>query len=141
MVIKISWAKVSDANDLERLDKIAHKEKKWWEIQSKNDFKKVINESAFLTLIVREDDKPIAYLQSGLRNTKKHLWIENIFVINEFRRKGIAKLLVDKFTSYWLTRVDNIVLITADTNLKIFEQLGFRKEMNYMGYKNRRKVK
>ncbi|MGD0728772.1 MAG: GNAT family N-acetyltransferase, partial [Candidatus Micrarchaeaceae archaeon] len=66
---------------------------------------------------------------------------ENIFVINEFRRKGIAKLLVDKFTSYWLTRVDNIVLITADTNLKIFEQLGFRKEMNYMGYKNRRKVK
>jgi ribosomal protein S18 acetylase RimI-like enzyme len=134
MVIKISWATINNVKDLVELDTIANKEKRWWEIQSKNKFGKVIKKSKFLTIIAKIDQKPIGYLQSGLKNTQVHVWIDNIYVVKEFRKKGIAKLLVNKFVNHWKRKDNNIVLITADSNLKVFEKLGFKKQMNYMGY-------
>jgi ribosomal protein S18 acetylase RimI-like enzyme len=135
MTIKLSWVTADDIDGLVKLDKIAHKENKFWNIQSKAQFKKVVKRSKFLTIIAKNNQTPIGYLQSGLKNTKLHVWIDDIYVIKEFRKKGIAKMLVNKFVNHWKNKVNYIVLITEDKNIKIFEKLGFEKEMNYMGYK------
>jgi len=135
MAVKTTWAKVRDINDIIHLNKIYHKENNFWIVPSKYGQHKLIKKSKYLTLVARDNEKLVGYLQSGLRNNKIHFWIEDIIVLKEFRRKGIAKLLVRKFVKHWNKRVENIVLITSDRNLKIFKKLGFRKEMNYMGYR------
>ena len=137
MAIKITWATTKDVDKLYDLDKIAHKENKFWNVQTKASFRKIIKKSKFLTIIAFNNNKPVGYLQSGMKNTKIHLWIENIFVVKKYRKKGIARLLVKRFTSHWKSRVENIVLITSDRNLRIFKRLGFKKEMNYMNYKKK----
>lgn len=139
MAISISWAKMDDVEDLEDIDKIAHHENRFWESQSRAEFAAVIKKSAFLTLVARDNSKIVGYLQSGHRNTKKHMWIENVMVLEEFRRQGIARMLVNRFISHWREKVDYIVLITPDHNVEVFERLGFEKEMNYMGYKYSKK--
>ncbi len=135
MAIKISWATFDDMEDWVALDKLAHKENRNWLIGSRSGYRKMIRKSKFLMLMARCDGKLVGYLQSGLRNTKEHLWIEDITVVKEFRKRGIAKLMVNKFVRHWKSRAGAIVLITSDNNMKIFERLGFKKEMNYMGYK------
>jgi ribosomal protein S18 acetylase RimI-like enzyme len=136
MAIKISWAKMNDLKDLIALNKLAHKENKSWEVGLKSEYRKVIRKSKFLTLMAWYNGRPVAYLQSGLRNTKKHLWIEDILVLKEFRNKGVGKMLINKFVNHWRNKADFIVLITEDKNMKIFNKLGFEKEMNYTGYKH-----
>jgi len=139
MAVEISWAKMSDVEDLEAMDRIAQHENRFWVPQTKADFGKVIKRSGFLTLIARQNGKAVGYLQSGHRNTDKHMWIENVMVLEEYRKKGIARMLVNRFISHWRDKVDYIVLITPDHNVEVFERLGFEKEMNYMGYKYSRK--
>jgi ribosomal protein S18 acetylase RimI-like enzyme len=134
MAIEISWAAAKDAKELESLDRMAHEEDRFWRMQSKSKFVSVIRKSKFLTLIARENGRAIAYLQSGERNTRTHVWVENVFVLGEFRRRSIAKSLMRKFTAHWRGKVDYIVLLTADEKIDIFKRLGFRKEMNYMRY-------
>lgn len=139
MTVTISWAKMNDIADLEAIDRIAHNENRFWETQSRADFGRVIRKSGFLTLIARQNGNVVGYLQSGHRNTKKHMWIENVMVLKEFRKQGIARRLVNRFISHWRKKVDYIVLITPDHNVEVFERLGFEKEMNYMGYKYSKK--
>ena len=135
MAIEISWAKQSDTEDLEAIDEIEHEDNSLWIPQSKADFAKVIKKSAYLTLIAREDEKPIGYLQSGERNTKKHLWVENVMVLKKYRKQGVARKLVNHFIAHWKDQVDYIVLITPGPHVEAFERMGFEKEMHYMGYK------
>jgi ribosomal protein S18 acetylase RimI-like enzyme len=139
MRTEISWAAIGDAKELESLDRMAHEEDRFWKMQSKSKFEGIIKKSKFLTLIAREDGRAIAYLQSGERNTRTHVWVENVFVAEKFRGRNIAKSLMEKFTNHWRGRVDYIVLLTADEKVDIFKRLGFEKEMNYMAYKHSRK--
>jgi len=139
MAVKIYWAGRGDAKDLESLDRMAHEEDRFWKVQSKSKFEDTIRRSKFLTLIAKEGSEPIAYLQSGARNTKSHAWIENVFVKREFRRRKIAKYLVQKFISQWKSKVDYIVLLTADEKVEIFKRLGFERQMNYMVHKQSKK--
>lgn len=132
MAIKISWAGSGDAKDLESLDRTAHDEDRFWKVQSRSKFADIIRRSKFLTLIAKDEGRAIAYLQSGARNTKTHVWVENLFVRKEFRRRRIAKSMVAKFTGHWRGKADYIVLLTADEKVDIFKRLGFERHMNYM---------
>ncbi len=139
MAIKISWAEVGDAKDLEALDRMAHDENRFWKVQTKSKFADFIKNSKFLTLVAKEDGKAVAYLQSGERNTKTHVWVENVFVKEEYRRQKIAKSLMEKFTGHWKSKVDYIVLLTADERVDVFKRLGFEKHMNYMVHNQSKK--
>jgi ribosomal protein S18 acetylase RimI-like enzyme len=108
-------------------------------VQSKSKFANTIKNSKFLTIVAKEDGKAIAYLQSGSRNTKTHVWVENLFVKKEFRRQKVAKSMMEKFTAHWRDKVDFIVLLTADEKVEIFKRLGFQKHMNYMVHRHSRK--
>lgn len=139
MEIRISWANVDDADELASLDKTINRELMHLTPQSSDQFKKVIRKSKYLTLVARSNGKLVGYLQSGHRNTKTHVWVEGVIVSKEFRRKGIARMLVNKFAGYWRDRVEYIVLLTGDENINIFKKLGFAKKQNYMGYDYKRK--
>jgi len=136
MAIKISWADVRDAKELATLDKAANEEDRFWKVQSKSKFEDLIRKSKFLTLVARKDGDAIAYLQSDTRNTRTHLWVENVFVREEFRRQRIAKSLMEKFIGHWRGKVDYIVLLTPDEKVDIFKRLGFEKKMSYMVHRH-----
>ncbi len=139
MAIKISWADAGDAKELAALDKEARDEDRFWKVQSSSKFGDTIRKSKFLTLVARKDGDIIAYLQSDTRNTRTHLWVENVFVRREFRRQRIANSLMEKFIAHWRGKVDYIVLLTPDEKVDIFKRLGFEKEMSYMVHRRSRK--
>jgi ribosomal protein S18 acetylase RimI-like enzyme len=136
--VVLSWASKKDVPELVNIDKIANSHDSGWLLQSAKEFYSVIRESKYLTVIARVDGKAVGYLQSGFRNTKRHMWIENVIVLEEFRNRGIARMMVNKFVSHWKSKIDHIVLITEDRNMGVFRALGFEKEMNYMGYRHSR---
>lgn len=138
MNVVLSWASKKDVPELVNIDKIANSHDSGWLLQSAKEFYSVIRESKYLTVIARVDGKAVGYLQSGFRNTKRHMWIENVIVLEEFRNRGIARMMVNKFVSHWKSKIDHIVLITEDRNMGVFRALGFEKEMNYMGYRHSR---
>ena len=138
MGVVLYWAGKKDVQDLVSMDREANNENPGWMLQSAKEFSSVIRKSKYLTIIARAGGKPAGYLQSGLKNNKKHMWIENVIVLDEFRRKGIARMMVNKFVNHWKSKIDHIVLITEDRNIGVFRALGFEKEMNFMGYKHSR---
>ena len=73
-------------------------------------------------------------MEASFKSDKKTIWIENVYTLKRFRNQKIAKRLIDEFAKYWKSKVDNIVLLTADRNKEIFEKLGFKKTMNYMEF-------
>ena len=138
MAIDISWAQAGDAKELERLDKMAQEENRTWKVQTTSQFKKIINKSKYFVLVARRGDEAIGYLQADLKNTNTHAWVENVYVRREFRKGGLAKAIMLKFTNHWKGKVDYIVLLTSDEHVGVFKKLGFEKEMNYMGYRHAR---
>jgi predicted acetyltransferase len=52
----------------------------------------------------------------------------------EYRKKGIAKKLIDSILKKWQNKSKSIVLLTSNKNTKIFNRLGFKKAMNFMEY-------
>ena len=121
-----------DAFNLSKLDNIANKEFEIWSKQTRKDFEKSISSRMFVFLIAYLNDNPVGYIESEFDISKDIVWIKNIFLIQEFRKKGIAKKLISICSRYWKNKTNLLILLTADRNLKIFEKLGFKKTMNYM---------
>ena len=134
MKIEISFAKIKDARELTKVDKIANKEFKWWHPSTKRDFEKVIKKSKYLVVVAKDDEKIVGYLEANFKGDKETIWIENVYTIQKFRNRQIAKKLMNKFVKNWKNKVNNIVLLTADRNKKILGRLGFKKTMNYMEF-------
>ena len=133
--LEIRFARDNDCAGLEKLDKKAHKEIKWWEHQNRREFEKIIRSNNFLTLVAEDNGLIVGYLQATLKFDDSALWIEDIYVDKKYRRKGVASRLLDKFTDHWKGKKKSIVLITSDKNVKIFDKIGFTKRANYMVYK------
>ncbi len=132
MRIKIRYATARDIGDLKKLDKAANSELKWWEQQSKSDFLKILKRSRNSILIAICDGKAVGYLQGSPDLVLQKAFIEDVYVMKDYRKLGIAKALVNKFVEFWHKRKKTVALITEDKNLHIFGKLKFRKVMNWM---------
>ena len=130
-MVETRFSKLNDVNQLVKLDKMANKEIKWWSPKSNNEFKKLINRSKKLIVIAEDKGKIIGYLDSKFKDDKNTLWIENVYVIKEYRKMNIAKNLIQYLVYNWRS-IENIVLLCSDNNKRIFEKCGFKKTMNYM---------
>ena len=130
--MRIKKVKSDDARVLTSIDKIAYKEMKFWAPQSEKDFKKSIKNPRFYFSIAEINNKLVGYLESEYDKDKKIVWIKNVFILKQFRKKGLGKLLVNDCIKHWNKKVDLLILLTANRNLKTFEKLGFKKTMNYM---------
>ncbi|MEK6888559.1 MAG: GNAT family N-acetyltransferase [Nanoarchaeota archaeon] len=124
MVILIRKAIPKDASQLNKLDIVANKEKPWWEVQSVSEFRKSVK----FIFVAESTEEIIGYAQ--LKKDNKKFWLENIYVLKNYRKKQIAKKLVNCLLKE--IKPKYVSLITSDENLRIFEKLGFKKTMNYM---------
>ncbi|MDO8509393.1 MAG: GNAT family N-acetyltransferase [Nanoarchaeota archaeon] len=140
MDIKIRFAKKDDAQGLAELDRIAHKELENWVPNNKADFMKIIRKFKDSLVVAKKDNNIIGYLSLRLDKDSGWIWIENIYIINSLRKKGIAKDMIKKATHYLRRKHSRrIVLLTPDRNLAIFSKLGFKKTMNFMEFIGERK--
>ena len=126
---------LKNANDLEILSRESHKEFKYWTYENKKSFRKILKKKNEGIYIAKIGNKIVGYLHFEYIKEKRRLWIEQIYVLREFRKNNVAKNLIIKLIKKWRKiKFINIVLLTADRNVKIFEKLRFRKTMNYMEY-------
>lgn len=122
MQITIRKTTAKDVKDLVQIDKQAKKEIKGWHPRSSKEFHKIIR-GVFVAV---QKKNIVGY--ANIRKEAGKLWLEDIYVVKEFRREGVAKHLLKKIKG----TNKHLVLLTANRNKKIFERLGFRKTMNYM---------
>jgi len=130
--IKIRYGALQDADGLEGMDRIAHKERKSWAIRSAREYREIIKDSEKRVIIAELDGRLIGYLHSMVKNNREIIWLEDIYVIKSYRKRGVAKKLVKKFVGMQRGKFRGIALLTPDRNVRIFERLGFKKSMNYM---------
>lgn len=131
-MIEIEYAKEKDFRVLAKMDRIAYEEMKVWTLQTEKDFLKSLRKKDSYFLIAYSGKEPIGYIETEFDSPKEIVWIKNIFVLRKYRKRDIARKLIQKTTVYWKRKTRLIVLLTADKNLKIFEKLGFRKTANYL---------
>ena len=136
MKIKIRPATPKDIHGLLEVEEEANHEIKWWEKQSKKEFLHSMRVSKYNIIVAELNNKIIGYVQAELNirgyGRFKNLFLENIYVLKKYRRKGIAKLLVKEFAKHWCTKGKNIELVTTRSNMAVFKKLGFKWTMVYM---------
>lgn len=131
MIIRI--AKNKDSEGLSNIDNIAHKEFDWWIPKDKRFFNKFINNKLNMILISEYNERIIGYLGLEYNKDRKSTWLNELYIIKEMRRYGVARELVN--LGLWESKSKSIVLLTADNKIKIFDKMGFKKTMNFMEYK------
>ena len=128
----IRKADVKDATDLAVLDSLAHREMKIWALQKEKDFARSLCKKDYYFLIAHDGKGAVGYIETEFDPPKEIVWIKNIFITKKYRKKRIARQMIQQITRYWGRKTRLLVLLTADRNLKIFEKLGFTKTMNYL---------
>ncbi len=96
-MIKYRKSKIKDIKELIELDKVANKEISWWDILSYNQFLKLHKEKAIF--VVEDNNKIIGYLSSKIKKENKEeiVYLENMFVLKEYRKKNVARGLINLF--------------------------------------------
>ena len=135
--MKIEYAKTIDAKKLAEIDKVANAELSGWKPNNKSDFMKIIKKNKNSIIVARENNNVVGYLSSRPDKDSKWLWVEDVYVLKNYRRKNVSKKLISKLVDYHKKKIPKrrIVLLTPDRNINIFRKLGFQKTMNFMEYK------
>ncbi len=135
--MNIEYAKLKDVVELAKMDLIAYSEFKGWSPNSKSDFRNIIKKSKQPIILAKEKRNIVGYASLRIDKKKKWVWLENLYVLKEWRKKGVARYLIKGIINYHhkKTPKKGVVLLTADRNLDIFKKLGFQKTMNFMEYK------
>jgi predicted GNAT family acetyltransferase len=138
--MKIIIATKEYSKDLENLSRLASKERKGWTFQNKKQFERIINSKNEGCCITILDSSVVGYLVYKYDKKEKRFWIEQVFVKKGFRNNGVAESLIDHVVKTWKkVKHVQIVLLSGDRNLKIFNKIGFEKTMNYMEFVGKKK--
>ena len=121
---------------MSELDRLGHNELNGWSPNSKIDFAKILRKSPKSIVVARENNKIIGYASSRADKESKWLWLEDVYVLKNKRKKGVARKLLNKIVEYKKKVMPSrkLVLLTADINLKVFQKIRFKKTMNFMEY-------
>ncbi len=131
-MIKIKRVGEKDAFILAEMDKEAYREMKVWTLQTQKDFAKSLRKENFYFLIAYSGKEPVGYIETEFDAGKEIVWIKNIFVLKAYRKRRIAKEMIQQITRYWKKKTRLLVLLTSDKNLAVFQKLGFKKTANYL---------
>lgn len=130
--MKFREANQKDVKLLEDINLVAKKEQGWWIPQNRNFYRKFLKNKNNRLYMAIENNVLLGFLSLEYNQERKSTWINDIYVLPEARKNGIAKKLVEIAIKDWKKRSKSIVLLTADRNLTIFKKLGFKKTMNFM---------
>ena len=116
------FARINDAKELEEIDKIGNKELANWLPNKKNDFIRLIRNK--LIIVAKENNKVVGYLSLRPDKESKWLWVEDVYVIKNWRKKGISKLLIRELIKYKNKEFPKrkLDLLTTRKNLKIYKK-------------------
>ncbi|MFA6408947.1 MAG: GNAT family N-acetyltransferase [Gammaproteobacteria bacterium] len=146
--ISLREAKVADfailvalSSQLLKYDKAFDKsiDLNWFGTKSGSDFLRERLEGKNGIVFLAEDAKnPIGYVVAGLveaesyRNIKVVAELEEIFVLEEYRRVGVGKKLVDQFFSWAKEKkADKISVVVSAANLRTID---FYRRMGFLDY-------
>jgi predicted acetyltransferase len=87
----------TDLKVLVDIDKIANKEISWWTPLSLNQFIKIHTKYSIYLAIDKK--RIVGYLSTDIKRQNKEdvLFLDNLFVLKEYRKEGVAKNLVNIF--------------------------------------------
>ncbi len=97
----------------------------------KKQFKKSLFSKKDLILVVEENNKLIGYIHGSYFKNPYELggYVEDIFVLKEFRRRGIAKGLINEFIKILKKKKYRIIQLSVNVKnknaIKLYEKLGF----------------
>jgi N-acetylglutamate synthase-like GNAT family acetyltransferase len=131
-MIVIRKATSKDAKALEEINLIAKKETGWWIPQNAKYYQKFIKKKTNDLLVAYNENNLLGFLSLEYNKEQKSTWINDVFVIKNSRKKGVAKKLVQEAIKKWKNKSKSIVLLTSDNNRPIFEKMGFEKKLNFM---------
>ncbi len=131
-MIIIRKATSKDAKALEEINLIAKKETGWWIPQNAKYYQKFIKNKTNDLLVAYIEDNLLGFLSLEYNKEQKSTWINDVFVIKNSRKRGVAKKLVQEAIKKWKNKSKSIVLLTSDNNRPIFEKMGFEKKLNFM---------
>ena len=133
--VETAWATFSE-NERKQLDK-----EKW----TKNileGFEK-LSKRATDRIFVAEDESHafLGYLWIGegsnMMTGLKHGYIYDIFVKEEFRGRGIGRMILKKAEGYCrekrYSRILLMVSVSNETAIRLYHKMGFKAEQTYMG--------
>ena len=93
-------------------------------------------------IFVAEDEKHafLGYLWVGegrnMMTGLKHCYVYDVFVKEEFRGKGIGRILLDKAESYCrekcYSRILLMVSVSNEVAIRLYDKMGFKAEQTYM---------
>jgi predicted GNAT family N-acyltransferase len=119
----IRKGKLSDVKILVNLDKKASKEIRWWRPMNQKEFTKLAKAKNYL-YVAEEDNQIIGYLSATIKYDK--LFLDNIYIKENFRKKNTAKRLITKFAGDWKkSKFKEIRLYCPEKLRKLYENLGF----------------
>lgn len=97
--------------------------------------------------VAKYNDKVVGFLEIEVKETpqnihlkkRKYLWIENIIVKKDYRKKGIGRLLVKKAIEFAnnnnINEVELNVWEFKDSAIKFYEMFGFDTMLRRMSFK------
>ncbi len=139
--MRIRKAKREDFEDYYKLKK--EEEKEYPEIiqekvptlskrEYKKDFDEIFSSRNNLLIIIEEKESMVGFLYGRMYRSRKNSkgYIEVIFISKEFRRKGLARNLIRRFTEILKgKRYNKIQLSVNQKNIgavKLYKRLGFK---------------
>lgn len=100
--------------------------------QIKKEFKKIINNRKRYLLIITKSERILGYLTASFfsNNYGKFVYIDDLFIIKECRKEGLATRLIENFFN--IIRKRGIKSIRLGVNIKnknafkLYKKLGFK---------------
>jgi len=116
----------TDLKSLVEIDKLANKENSDWISLSLNQFLKIhINYSIYLAI---DNKKIVGYLSTEIKKQNKEevLFLDNLYILKEYRKKNIAKKLVSLFLKENNGKYRMIKLYSTPSLEPFYKKLGFK---------------
>jgi ribosomal protein S18 acetylase RimI-like enzyme len=139
-VVKISKAGKGDLKEYSELRKewdseysrITNQKLKSTDEQIKKEFIKTINDKKRYLLVIRENKEILGYLTATLfvNNYGKFAYIDDVFIIKEQRKRGLATRLIKEFSNILRKRGINSLRLGVNIKnknaLKLYKKLEFK---------------
>lgn len=109
---------------------------------SEEFIRKNLTDTSAIIFIAEVDQKPVGFMQLYLSKSSvkavNEMILNDLFVLEEYRKQGVAKKLIESAKNHaLLLGISNIKLETSDTNeiaRKLYEKLGFKKQIGFSTY-------
>jgi len=127
-MVSIRPADKSDLSNLVALDKKAHAEKRWWSAQGRRYFIKLMRRRGLL-FVAEEHGSLVGYVSGDVQAVKgkRRVSLENLFVERGYRKKKIAKRLVNSFISAWTGKgIKEMILFCPPQLEGFYNRFGFK---------------